>query len=184
MAPSPVLPMRESAGGPMARAEERPYGQAPTGGQARDMKQWEIRSAIAADAMMTPVPHAAPSRGEVLLAQLPIVVWTTDSVLTFTSSDGSGLDELTLGPDQIVGLTLFDLFDTDDPRLPAISAHVRALNGETVSFDMRLADRAFHGRVSPLKDGEGEQIGTICAVIEEGSADIAVLEASALVTVE
>src|SRR3989304_1773469 len=104
--------MRESAGGPMARAEERPYGQAPTGGQARDMKQWEIRSAIAAAAMMT----------------------------------------------------------------PAIPAHVGALNGETVSFDMRLADRAFHGRVSPLKDGEGEQIGTICAVIEDTSAGLPVLE--------
>lgn len=151
------------------------------------MKQWESRQAVAEDAVTTAVPNAAPSPGEVprvLLMQLPIIVWTTDSVLTFTSSDGSGLDAVTLGPNQIVGLTLFDLFDTDDPRLPGISAHLRALAGQTVSFDMRLADRVFHGRVSPLEDSEGEQIGTICAVVEDASADPAVLATtSALVTV-
>jgi hypothetical protein len=151
------------------------------------MKQWEIRRAVAGDAITTAVPNAAPSPGEVphiLLVQLPIIVWTTDSVLTFTSSDGSGLDELTLGPNQIVGLTLFDLIDTDDPRLPVISAHLRALAGQTVSFDMRLAGRVLHGRVSPLEDSGGEQIGTICAVVEDASTDLAVLgTTSALVTV-
>jgi hypothetical protein len=142
------------------------------------MKQWEIRHAGADDAVTITVPNGQPSQDEVphvLLLQLPIIVWTTDSVLEFTSSDGSGLDGLTLGTNQIVGLTLFDLFDTDDPRLPVISAHLRALAGQTVSFDMRLADRLFHGRVSPLEDSEGEQIGTICAVVEDASADPAIL---------
>jgi hypothetical protein len=151
------------------------------------MKQWEIRHAVAEDAVTLAVPKVATSPGKVpnvLLLQLPIIVWTTDSALTFTSSDGSGLDVLTLGPNQIVGLTLFDLLDTDDPRLPVISAHLRALAGQTVSFDMRLADRVFHGRVSPLEDGGGEQIGTICAVVEDASADPAVLgTTSTLVTV-
>ena len=151
------------------------------------MKQWEIRHAGADDAVTIAVPNGEPSPDEVphvLLVQLPIIVWTTDSVLEFTSSDGSGLDELTLGPNQIVGLTLFDLFDTDDPRLPVISAHLRALAGQTVSFDMRLADRLFHGRVSPLEDSGGEQIGTICAVVEDASADPAFLgTTSAYVTV-
>lgn len=142
------------------------------------MKQWEIRPPSIDDVVATTVPNREPSPDEVpyvLLLQLPIIVWTTDSVLEFTSSDGSGLDELTLGPNQIVGLTLFDLFDTDDPRLPVISAHLRALAGQTVSFDMRLADRLFHGRVSPLEDSGGEQIGTICAVVEDASADAAIL---------
>jgi hypothetical protein len=152
------------------------------------MKQWEIRQAVVGNAMAAAVTPAAPSKGEIPpfeLAQFPIIMWTTDSVLTLTSSDGSAWDELTLHPDRFVGLTLFDLFDTDDPRLPAIAAHVRALGGQTVSFDMRLADRAFHGRVSPLKNREGEQIGTICAVVEAVSADPAVLgTASVLVSVE
>ena len=142
------------------------------------MKQWEIRQAGIDEGMTITVSNGESSPDDVpnvLLLQLPIIVWTTDSVLEFTSSDGSGLDELTLGPNQIVGLTLFDLFDTDDPRLPVISAHLRALAGQTVSFDMRLADRLFHGRVSPLEDNGGEQIGTICAVVEDASADPAVL---------
>jgi hypothetical protein len=152
------------------------------------MKQWEIRQAVAGAAMTAAVPNPSPSPDDgprVSLAQLPIIAWTTDPVLTLTSSEGSESDETTLEPDRFVGLTLFDLFDTDDPRHPAISAHVRALAGRTVSFDVRLADRVFHGRVSPLRDREGEQIGTICAVIEDAGADLAVLETSStLITVE
>ena len=148
------------------------------------MKQWELRNVVADDT----VTDVAPSPDEVpyvLLVQLPIVVWTTDLVLTFTSSDGSGLDELGLGPNQIVGLTLFDLFDTDDPRLPVIAAHLRALASQTVSFEMHLGDRIFHGRVSPLEDAGGEQIGTICAVLEDANAGSAVpgTNSAALVTV-
>jgi len=152
------------------------------------MKQWEIPPAFAAEPVTPHVPHATPSRRDVppvALEQLPIVVWTTDSVLALTSSDGSDLEELIMRPDQIAGITIFDLFETDDPQLPAISAHVRALRGETVSFDMRLADRDFHGRVSPLKDREGEPIGTICAVIEDAGAEPVVVGTSrAFVTVE
>jgi hypothetical protein len=159
------------------------------------MKQWEIRGLtddslevphVPAGSSEVPQVQADPSEvPHVLVEQLPIVAWTTDPVLEFTSSDGSELEGLRLGPNQIVGLTLFDLLDTDDPRHPAISAHLRALGGETVPFEMRLSDRMFHGRVSPLLDGEGEQIGTICAAIEDASADLAVVEAmSALVSVE
>jgi hypothetical protein len=152
------------------------------------MKQWEIRQASADDDAVTIAnPGADPALDDVphlLLVQAPIIVWTTDWVLNFTSSDGSGLEELMLGPNQIVDLTLFDLFDSDDPRLPVIAAHLRALAGQTVSFDMRLADRLSHGRVSPLEDSEGEQIGTICAVVEAASADPAVVGTiSRLVTV-
>jgi hypothetical protein len=50
---------------------------------------------------------------------------------------------------------------------------------------MRLAGRVLHGRVSPLEDSGGEQIGTICAAVEDASTDPAVLgTTSALVTVE
>jgi hypothetical protein len=172
----------------MAPVEERPYGHDPTGSEAPDMKQWHIPPSLAGDAVMTAVTTPASGPGDVphvSVEQLPIIVWTTDSVLTLTSSDGGQLEESTLGPDQIVGLTIFDLFETDDPRLPVISAHVRALGGQTVSFEMRLADRAFHGRVSPLKDREGEQIGTICAVVEDAATDPVVLATTAaLVAVE
>lgn len=151
------------------------------------MKQWEIRG-FADEAAMTAIPNAAPHSDDVphvLVEQLPIIVWTTDPVLEFTSSDGSELDELTLGPNQIVGLTIFDLLETDDPRHPVITAHLRALGGDTVSFDLRLSGRSFHGRVSPLLDGEGEQIGTICAAVEDAGADVAVIEANTtLVAVE
>ena len=148
------------------------------------MKQWEVPLAFAGEPVPTAVPN--PDDGaHVSVEQLPIVLWTTDPVLTLMSSNGSELEALTLGPDQIVGLTIFDLFDSDDPRLPAIAAHLRALGGETVSFDTRLADRAFHGRVSPLKDDEGEQIGTICAVVEaEGAGTVVLGTTSALVAVE
>ena len=152
------------------------------------MKQWEIRQAIPDETAPMVVPNTSPRPGDVphvLVEQLPIIVWTTDPVLEFTSSDGSELDELSLGPNQVVGITLFDLLETDDPRHPVISAHLLALGGQTVSFEMRLADRDFHGRVAPLLDGEGDQIGTICALIEDASVEPTVVRTtSTLVTVE
>lgn len=152
------------------------------------MKQWELRQLMPDDPVPTAVPRPASRPRDVphvLVEQLPIIVWTTDNVLEFTSSEGRELDELRLGQNQIVGLTLFDLLDTDDPRHPVVATHLLALGGQTVSFDMHLAGRAFHARVSPLLDTHGEQIGTICAAVEDAGAEIEVVEAQpALVTVE
>ena len=93
-------------------------------------------------------------------SQVPAILWTTDSQLRFTSSNGAGLAALGHRPDQFVGVDLFEYFRTTDRDFPAIAAHRRALVGESVTYDLEWGGRAFHSRVEPLRDDEGTIIGT------------------------
>ncbi len=129
------------------------------------MKQWDLRG-VTADSAIGPVAPEPPSGRtdtlRVLVDQFPAVIWTTDAQLRLTSSLGAGLASLGLGPNQLVGATLYDVLETDAPTAPPIAAHMRALAGETVSFDMPWAEELLHCRVAPLRDASGERIGTIC----------------------
>jgi PAS domain-containing protein len=134
------------------------------------MKQWDLRGVTldvhgrASDVFL--LPDEAPSI-RTLVDQFPAAFWTTDAGLRFTSSLGAGLAGWGLGPNQLVGTTLYEFFETEDPRFPAIDAHKRALLGATITFDMEWAGGTFHSQVAPLHDTEGVTIGTICIVVGE-----------------
>ncbi|MGH2405744.1 MAG: hypothetical protein ACRDGN_14975, partial [bacterium] len=64
----------------------------------------------------------------------PAILWSTDIALRFTSSLGAGLQAQGLQPNQVVGLTLGDYFQSDDPDFAPIAAHGRALRGESASY--------------------------------------------------
>ena len=102
-----------------------------------------------------------------IVDQIPAVLWTTDPDLVFTSSLGSRLDGLGLGPNQLVGTALADLFEADDYDDEPVEAHRRALNGESVTFQIRWVDRRYRARVAPLRDSVGQVIGTICVALDE-----------------
>jgi PAS domain-containing protein len=137
-----------------------------------DMKQWELRGvtldAGGQDGGPALVLEAASSL-RTLVDQFPAVFWTTDAQLRFTSLLGGGLSTLGLGPNQIVGTTLFEFFETEDPRFPPIDAHKRALLGAIVEFEMEWAGRSWYSHVAPLHDSRGLRIGTICVALGTGS---------------
>jgi PAS domain-containing protein len=152
------------------------------------MRQWELRGVTVdgppgADVTLIPegeVPAelVGPEREaslRTLVDQFPALFWTTDAELRVTSSLGAGLAALGLGPNQLVGTTLFEFFETADPRFTPIDAHKRALLGTTVAFDMEWAGRAFLSQVAPLKDSGGTTIGTICVALSDGHAGQSVL---------
>ena len=123
------------------------------------MKEWRLRR-ITSDATLELKAPPAPAEGiplRALVDQFPGVLWTTDRDFIVTSIVGRGLGSLGLGPNQLVGTNLGELFDVP----PAIAAHHRALLGEAVSFPLRLGGRSFHARVAPLADGEGRTLGVI-----------------------
>ncbi len=133
------------------------------------MRQWELRGV--STQVKRPVDEPVvmvegPQGFRSLIDQVPAICWTTDADLRFTSALGAGWAELGLGPNQLVGTTLFDLLDTHDPREEPISAHWRALGGESVRFELWLGGRPFHGGVAPLSDARGHRIGTICVVLD------------------
>jgi PAS domain-containing protein len=103
---------------------------------------------------------------ERLVAQLPALLWTTDTDLRFTSSDGMGLVGLGLAPGEVIGRTLYDYFGTTDPAFPAIANHLRALQGEQVAFEQEYADRTFATHVLPLRAADGRIVGTIGLAVD------------------
>lgn len=89
-----------------------------------------------------------------LADQLPAIVWSTDEQLRFTSSSGGGLVALGLSRDQVVGMHLSEYFMAQDGDHPALDAHVRALAGESVTYDIEWQGRWFETHVAPFWDGE------------------------------
>lgn len=78
---------------------------------------------------------------------------------------GAGLALLGLEPDQVVGLSLYNVLGTDDPESPPIRAHRRALAGEAVSYEAELAGHVLESAVEPLMD-EGQIAGAIGVAVD------------------
>lgn len=91
--------------------------------------------------------------------QAPFILWTLDTDLRFTSSVGSGLARIGLRPNQVKGLTLQEFAQTDDPDMPLIAAHRRALQGEASRFEQEWHGRIFDVHVEPLREKEGPVLG-------------------------
>ncbi len=97
----------------------------------------------------------------IAVGQVPGTVWTTDTELIFTMSLGAGLPALGLKPDQVVGMDLFEFFNTDDPDYYSIVMHRRALQGESVIYNDEFEDKYYQTFLEPLRSSEGEVNGVI-----------------------
>jgi PAS domain S-box-containing protein len=96
-----------------------------------------------------------------VLEDLPTLVWATDCELRFTSFLGAGLTALGVRPEQVVGRSLAEFFQSDAPDFPTIAAHQRAIQGESVSCEQDWAGHRFQVRVDPSLDGAGRIVGCI-----------------------
>lgn len=101
------------------------------------------------------------SRLRQLVERMPAVLWTTDTDLRITFSAGAGLASPDWHPDQMTGISLSEYFQTDDPQFPPLAAHLRALQGESVSYEATWNGRTFEARVEPLRDSEEQIVGCI-----------------------
>jgi PAS domain S-box-containing protein len=109
-------------------------------------------------------PEAARDPGELLrllLEQMPAIVWTTDNKLRFRSSSGGGLADLGLKPDELVGMSIFEYFRSEDPDLPPIAGHRRAFAGESVRYELEWADRTYRTHLEPLRADDGTIEGVV-----------------------
>ncbi|MFZ0924190.1 MAG: PAS domain S-box protein [Candidatus Acidiferrales bacterium] len=106
------------------------------------------------------------ARLRVLVEQLPAVLWTTDTELRFTSSVGAGLSRLGLKPQETVGKSLYEYFQTDDRSFVPIAAHRRALNGESVTFHVEWGSGSYACHAEPLRDGNGVAVGVISMALD------------------
>ncbi|MFA6014655.1 MAG: CHASE domain-containing protein [Gallionellaceae bacterium] len=98
---------------------------------------------------------------QALLNQTPAILWTLDSGLRFTSSQGMGLAALNLIPGQIVGMRLNEYLQTNDMANPIMAAAQQALLGKEGEFNFASNGVSFHNSVKPLKDEQGQIVGVL-----------------------
>jgi PAS domain S-box-containing protein len=106
------------------------------------------------------------ARLRVLIEQLPAVLWTVDNDLRFTSSLGAGLARMGLKPNEVVGMSLPDYFQTTDQGFMPIAAHRRAIAGEPVTFHIEWAGGSYACHAEPLRAEDGRVQGAICMALD------------------
>jgi PAS domain S-box-containing protein len=91
------------------------------------------------------------------------VLFAIDRDGIFTHSEGKGLEALALRPSDVVGRSVWDLYE----NRPDILAHVRrALSGEAHTAIVRIGDTAFETRYAPFHDRDGGVDGVIGVAID------------------
>lgn len=103
-----------------------------------------------------------------LLAAAPALVWSTDRKLEILTVAGGELASLGPSAERLVGRTILDYFadfGIVDSGFPPISAHRRALEGESVSLEQTWLNRSFLARIEPRRDGDGAVIGCVGAAL-------------------
>ena len=101
-----------------------------------------------------------------IVEQLPAGIWTVDKNLKFSSCLGAGLGRLGLKPNELVGRSLLDYFETADQTfLPIADASARACRR---AFNV---SRGVEGRLVRLprrtsSERDGELEGAICMALD------------------
>ncbi|HTV60231.1 MAG TPA: PAS domain S-box protein [Verrucomicrobiae bacterium] len=106
------------------------------------------------------------ARLRVIIEQLPAVLWTVDNDLRITSALGAGLTRLGLKPNQLLGKSLFDYFETADQSVLPIAAHRRAMAGEPVTFQSEWKGANYACHVEPFRGADGSLQGAICMSLD------------------
>jgi two-component system, cell cycle sensor histidine kinase and response regulator CckA len=106
------------------------------------------------------------ARLRVLVEQLPAILWTVDSNLRFTSALGAGLTRAGVHPEDIVGKTMGDFFETTDGGFLPINEHRRAVGGEAGTFHMEWRGGSYACHVEALRAANGQTYGAICMALD------------------
>jgi diguanylate cyclase (GGDEF)-like protein/PAS domain S-box-containing protein len=119
------------------------------------------------------IPAIQPSDGSeserrlsFMLESVPVNLWSTDSRLNITFSQGAGLHLIGLDGNDQVGMTLYEVLKTRDPGFTPLAAHLRALRGELVRYEVEWRGRSFETRVEPLRSADGHISGTVGIAID------------------
>ena len=105
----------------------------------------------------------AQERLHLMVSQMQAHLWSVDKEMNFTYSDGGGLHDLGLSPNEVVekGMDLYKFFQTDDPDFMPIRAHLRSLQGENVNYLSEWQGRYFQSLTTPMRDKHNNIIGVV-----------------------
>jgi PAS domain S-box-containing protein len=102
--------------------------------------------------------RANKERLRTVVAGAPVILFALDRDGVFTLAEGKGLDMLGVRPGQLVGHSIFPLFED----LPNALADIRrALRGESFTATVEIFGQIFEAWYSPMRDDAGAVAGVI-----------------------
>lgn len=101
---------------------------------------------------------SSEKRLRLLIQQVPVVMWATDSELNITHHLGSPSPPYR---SNIVGQNLVELLQDHEAREVPINAHRAALAGTPQSYEFEAEGVVYDAHVEPLKNSDGEVIGAV-----------------------
>ena len=101
-----------------------------------------------------------------MLESVPVNLWSTDARLNITFAQGAGPHLIGTSANEQVGMTLYEVLKSRDPRFTPLAAHLRALQGELVRYEVEWRGRSFETRVEPLRSADGHITGTVGIAID------------------
>ena len=88
-----------------------------------------------------------------------LVIYALDADLIFTLSTGKGLEHLGVEEGEVIGISLYEYFKTDDSNFTPIKYHLLALQGKTSTYDFEWEGRMWHTHCAPILNENGKIIG-------------------------
>ncbi len=98
---------------------------------------------------------------DLILEQMPCILWTTDTSLVITSLLGAGLTAMNVKPKRLIGKPLSEYFQITDKNNTILLAHRTVLKGVPISFEWENHDKFYYSYVEPLQNTDGTIIGVI-----------------------
>jgi PAS domain S-box-containing protein len=98
---------------------------------------------------------------QLITTHISSIIWITDADLRIIDSLGASGEQLGRKPDEFVGKSLYELFESQDGSVVAIAAHLRALRGEPAEYELEINGADFDVAVEPFFDPNGRVIGSI-----------------------
>ena len=101
------------------------------------------------------------------MEQMPALLWTTDTQLRITSWLGTSPIGFNIPANQLIGTSLCEIFETDNPYFLPIAKHLKVLRGNgPVAYELDWAQRIFQCHLEALRDANCNIIGTAGIAID------------------
>jgi two-component system, cell cycle sensor histidine kinase and response regulator CckA len=105
--------------------------------------------------------HISEARVQMLVEQLPCLLWSIDKGMGLTFCSGQLLNTWQMQPGSILGEHLSELQKARMPNFFQVSAHERALQGGSARFEAEWNHRTYNCHIEALRDADGEVTGAI-----------------------
>lgn len=98
--------------------------------------------------------------------EVPAAWWSADDALRYTWSSGSALASIGHSENSLVGMTVYELFDTEDVDHVGVRAYHRALAGEDAEFEIDWMGIHWRAIVQPAYNELGMINGVIGVAVD------------------